>query len=296
MARNSIKGTGVALVTPFTTSGEVDWQALERLLNHQLDGGVDFLCILATTGETPCLTSEEKEGIKQVVLAQVAGRVPVVLGFGGNNTAELLRQLQQTNLSGFDALLSVCPYYNKPSQEGLYRHFRTLAEASPLPLILYNVPARTGVNLQAATTLRLANDCPSIVAIKEASGDLEQIQTILRNKPDGFDVLSGDDALTLPMLKEGAVGVISVIANALPHPFGLDMVHKALEGDYTSAEATDLLLQPLYSLLTRDGNPAGVKALLHALDLANATVRLPLVEATPATAQAIASAVQSLRL
>ena len=296
MARNRIKGTGVALVTPFTTSGEVDWQALERLLNHQLDGGVDFLCILATTGETPCLTSEEKEGIKQAVLAQVAGRVPVVLGFGGNNTAELLRQLQQTNLSGFDALLSVCPYYNKPSQEGLYRHFRALAEASPLPLILYNVPARTGVNLQAATTLRLANDCPSIVAIKEASGDLEQIKTILRNKPDGFDVLSGDDALTLPMLKEGAVGVISVIANALPHPFGQDMVHKALEGDYISAEATDLLLQPLYSLLTRDGNPAGVKALLHALDLANATVRLPLVEATPATAQAIASAVQSLRL
>ena len=295
MAQNRIKGTGVALVTPFTTSGEVDWQALERLLAHQLSGGVDFFCILATTGETPCLTDEEKEGIKQAVLTQVAGRVPVVLGFGGNNTAELIRQLQQTNLSGFDALLSVCPYYNKPSQEGLYRHFRALAESSPLPLILYNVPGRTGVNLQAATTLRLANDCPSIMAIKEASGDLEQIKNILRSKPDGFDVLSGDDALTLPMIKEGAVGVISVIANALPHPFGRDMVHKALEGDYDQAEATDSRLQPLYSLLTRDGNPAGIKALLQALHLANATVRLPLVEATPATAQAIATAVQGLR-
>ena len=294
MAQNRIKGTGVALVTPFTTSGEVDWQALERLLAHQLDGGVDFFCILATTGETPCLTDEEKEGIKQAVLTQVAGRVPVVLGFGGNNTAELIRQLQQTNLSGFDALLSVCPYYNKPSQEGLYRHFRALAEASPLPLILYNVPGRTGVNLQAATTLRLANDCPSIMAIKEASGDLEQIKAVLHGKPDGFDVLSGDDALTLPMIKEGAVGVISVIANALPHPFGRDMVHKALVGDYDQAEATDSRLQPLYSLLTRDGNPAGIKALLQALHLANATVRLPLVEATPATAQAIATAVQGL--
>lgn len=288
-----LRGTGVALATPFTPSAEVDYTALTRMLRHQLSGGVDFLCILATTGETPTLTESEKRRIISLVMEEAGGKVPIVLGYGGNNTAALVEGLETLDTTGLSALLSVCPYYNKPSQEGLYRHFRALAEATPLPIILYNVPGRTGVNLQAATTLRIATDCPNIVAVKEASGNMEQIKTILREKPDTFSVLSGDDALTLEMISEGATGVISVIANALPQTFG-SMVRLALAGEIEKATAIDNQLQGLYELLTRDGNPAGLKALLSTLALADNVLRLPLVPATTATTEAIAQQIRLL--
>lgn len=293
MATNPLRGTGVALSTPFTPTGEVDYPALRRMLTHQIAGGVDFLCILATTGETPTLSEQEKEAIRQTVQQENAGRLPIVLGYGGNNTADLVRGLHNLDTTGLCALLSVCPYYNKPSQEGLYRHFRALSEASPLPIILYNVPGRTGVNLQASTTLRLAHDCPNIIAIKEASGDMEQIKAILRAAPEGFSVLSGDDALTREMLAEGAVGVISVIANALPHTFST-MVKAAIAGETQKAIDIDSQLQELYTLLTRDGNPAGLKALLSTLALADDVLRLPLVPATEATREAIAQQIRLL--
>ncbi|MCF0208719.1 MAG: 4-hydroxy-tetrahydrodipicolinate synthase, partial [Bacteroidaceae bacterium] len=210
------RGLGIALITPFKADFSVDYEALGKLVDYQIDNGADFLCILATTGETPCLTAEEKANIKKLVIERVNGRIPIVIGCGGNNTTAIVEELKTADFSGIDGILSVCPFYNKPSQEGLYQHFKAIAEASPLPVILYNVPGRTGVNLQAATTVRIAKDCKNVVAIKEASGNLEQIDEILKHKPEGFDVISGDDGLTYPMIACGAVGVISVIGNALP--------------------------------------------------------------------------------
>ena len=191
MTNNIFKGLGIALITPFKKDGSVDYEALERVIDYQLNNGADFLCILATTGETPCLTAEEKVAIKQLVVKLVAGRIPIVMGCGGNNTAAVVEELKNTDWSGIDGILSVCPYDNKPSQEGLYQHFKAIAKASPLPVILYNVPGRTGINLKAETTCRLAHDCENIVAIKEASGSLEQVDDIIKNRPDGFDVLTG---------------------------------------------------------------------------------------------------------
>ena len=214
MAHNIFKGLGIALITPFTSDGDVDWKSLKRLVEYQISNGADFLCILATTGETPCLSAEEKIKIKQLVVEVNNGRVPVLMGCGGNNTRAVVEELKSADWSGVDGVLSVCPYYNKPSQEGLYRHFKAIAEASPLPVVLYNVPGRTGVNLKAETTVRLARDCENIVAVKEASGSLEQVDEIIKNKPHRFDVISGDDALTFQMMASGAAGVISVIGNA----------------------------------------------------------------------------------
>ena len=219
MAHNIFKGLGIALITPFTSDGDVDWKSLKRLVEYQISNGADFLCILATTGETPCLSAEEKIKIKQLVVEVNNGRVPVLMGCGGNNTRAVVEELKSADWSGVDGVLSVCPYYNKPSQEGLYRHFKAIAEASPLPVVLYNVPGRTGVNLKAETTVRLARDCENIVAVKEASGSLEQVDEIIKNKPHRFDVISGDDALTFQMMASGAAGVISVIGNALPKEF-----------------------------------------------------------------------------
>ena len=216
MVHNIFKGLGIALITPFKTDGAVDYEALMRLLDYQLDNGADFFCILATTGETPTLSREEKQKIKDLVVEKVRGRVPILMGCGGYNTAEVVRELQTGDFRGINGILSVCPYYNKPSQEGLYQHFKAIAAATSLPVVLYNVPGRTGVNLKAETTVRLARDCKNIVAIKEASGNLEQVDEIIKNKPRDFDVISGDDSLTFPMVSCGAVGVISVIGNALP--------------------------------------------------------------------------------
>lgn len=295
MAHNKFKGLGVALITPFTKTGEVDYTALRRLLDYQISNGVDFLCILATTGETPCLTVEEKQKIKDIVVEKVAGRIPILMGCGGNNTSAVVYALKTEDFSGVDGVLSVCPYYNKPSQEGLYQHFKTIAEATPLPVVLYNVPGRVGVNMTAHTTLRLARDCENIVAIKEASGNFTQIDDIIKNKPENFDVISGDDGITFPLITLGAVGVISVIGNALPKEFSR-MVRLALNGDYSPALHIHHKFTELFKLLFVDGNPAGVKAMLNAMGLIENELRLPLVPARITTMGEISAIIKELHI
>lgn len=286
MTQNIFKGLGIALITPFTSNGAVDYPALKKLIAYQLQNGADFLCILATTGETPTLTEEEKQTLKEFIVEQVAGRVPILMGCGGNNTAAIVNELHTRDFSGIDGVLSVCPYYNKPSQEGLYQHFKTIAAATKLPVVLYNVPGRTGVNLKAETTVRLARDCENIVAIKEASGSLEQIDEIIKNKPDSFDVISGDDALTFPMVACGAVGVISVIGNALPKEFSR-MLRLEKNGEFEAARKIHHKFTDLFSLLFVDGNPAGVKAMLSEMGMIENVLRLPLVPTRLTTMQKI---------
>ena len=276
MVHNIFKGLGIALITPFKEDGSVDYEALIRLVDYQLNNGADFFCILATTGETPTLTRDEKQKIKDLVVDYVQARVPILMGCGGNNTAAVIEELQTADFKGIDGVLSVCPYYNKPSQEGLYQHFKAIAAATQLPVVLYNVPGRTGVNLQAATTARLARDCQNIVAIKEASGNLEQVDEIIKNKPADFDVISGDDSLTFPMVSCGAVGVISVIGNALPKEFSR-MIRLQMRGEYDPARTIHHRFTDLFSLLFVDGNPAGVKAMLSEMGFIENVLRLPLV-------------------
>ena len=295
MATNIFRGLGIALITPFTPDGEVDSNSLKRLVEYQLQNGADFLCILATTGETPCLSAEEKAEIKRLVVEVNNGRVPILMGCGGNNTRAVVQVLKSADWSGIDGVLSVCPYYNKPSQEGLYQHFKAIAEASPLPVVLYNVPGRTGINLQAQTTLRLARDCENIIAIKEASGSLEQVDEIINNKPARFDVISGDDALTFSMVASGAAGVISVIGNALPKEFSR-MIRLEFNGEYEPARKIHHRFQQLYSLLFVDGNPAGVKALLHEMGFIDNVLRLPLVPTRLTTLQKITTILKELKL
>ena len=295
MKQNIFRGLGVALITPFTESGEVDYNALGNLVEYQISNGADFLCILATTSESPCLSKQEKLDIQHFIVNLVDRRVPIVIGCGGNNTLALADELKNGDFNGIDGILSVCPYYNKPTQEGLYQHFKTLACATELPVILYNVPGRTGINMTAETTLRLANDCENIVAIKEASGNLEQIDDILKNKPEGFAVLSGDDSLTFPMLAGGAEGVISVIGNALPKEFS-QMISLEQEGKYEEAVKIHHSLTELYKLLFVDGNPAGVKAVLTEMGYIKNVLRLPLVPARETTIQKISQSLQELKL
>ena len=295
MKQNIFRGLGVALITPFTESGEVDYNALGNLVEYQISNGADFLCILATTSESPCLSKQEKLDIQHFIVNLVDRRVPIVIGCGGNNTYAIAEELRNGDFNGIDGILSVCPYYNKPTQEGLYQHFKTLACATELPVILYNVPGRTGINMTAETTLRLANDCENIVAIKEASGNLEQIDDILKNKPEGFAVLSGDDSLTFPMLAGGAEGVISVIGNALPKEFS-QMISLEQEGKYEEAVKIHHSLTELYKLLFVDGNPAGVKAVLTEMGYIKNVLRLPLVPARETTIQKIFQSLQELKL
>lgn len=276
MVHNIFKGLGIALITPFKEDGSVDYEALIRLLDYQLNNGADFFCILATTGETPTLTPAEKLKIKDTIVDYVQGRVPILMGCGGFNTAAVVAELQSGDFRGVDGILSVCPYYNKPSQEGLYQHFKAIAAATSLPVVLYNVPGRTGINMTAETTVRLARDCQNIVAIKEASGKLEQVDEIIKNKPSDFDVLSGDDALTFPMVSCGAVGVISVIGNALPKEFS-KMIRLQMRGEYDPARKIHHRFTDLFSLLFVDGNPAGVKAMLSEMGFIKNVLRLPLV-------------------
>lgn len=271
-----IQGMGVALITPYKTDQSIDYAALKRLVNYQIEGGADFIVALGTTAETPTLTTDEKAELRRVIVEAVAERVPIVLGCGGNNTAAIVRELQGGDYRDVDAILSVVPYYNKPSQEGIYQHYRAIAEASPVPVILYNVPGRTGVNMTAATTLRLATDCENIIAVKEASGNIVQMDDIIKNKPERFSVLSGDDGITFPLISLGAVGVISVIGNAFPKEFSR-MVRLALEGDYDSARLIHHRFTELFNLLFVDGNPAGVKAMLNAMGFCENVLRLPLV-------------------
>ena len=291
--KNIFRGLGIALVTPFCEDGTVDYRALETLVEYQISNGADFLCILATTGETPTLTTEEKQRIRQTIIKVANSRVPILIGCGGNNTAAVCQELRNGDFIGIDGVLSVCPYYNKPTQEGLYQHFLAISMVSPLPVVLYNVPGRTGVNLLPETTLRLARDCENIVAVKEASGNIEQIKTILSNKPEDFDVLSGDDALTLDIIRHGGTGAISVIGNALVKETAA-VIHHALEGDYAEAEKIDNTLTDLYRLIFVDGNPAGIKVILSEMGLIKNVLRLPLVPASAKTIAEITEKIQNV--
>lgn len=284
---------GIALITPFTIDGKVDYTALRRLVEYQVDAHADFLCILCTTSESPTLTADEKAQIKDLVIEVVKGRVPIVIGCGGNCTEAIVHELQTADFHGIDAVLSVVPYYNKPSQEGLYQHFSAIAKASPLPVILYNVPGRVGVNMTAETTLRLAREHENIIAIKEASGNFDQIDDIIKNKPRHFKVLSGDDSITYPLISLGAEGVISVIGNAYPREFS-KMVRLALRGEYAPALLLHHKFKELFSLLFVDGNPAGVKAALNAMGLCENVLRLPLVPSRITTFEKIQTIVKEI--
>ena len=295
MAKNPFKGLGIALITPFRADGSIDEESLVRLVEYQISSGADFLCIMGTTAETPTLTRDEKRWLKDFFVQRVGGRVPLLMGCGGNCTAAVVDELRQTDWSGIDGVLSVCPMYNKPSQEGLYQHFRAIAQASPVPVVLYNVPGRTGVNMTAETTLRLARDYENIVAIKEASGNITQMDDIIKNKPEGFDVISGDDGITFPLITLGAVGVISVIGNALPREFSR-MVRLALSGDYASALHIHHKFAELFKLLFVDGNPAGVKAMLHAMGMIENQLRLPLVPTRLTTMEQISDILRELNI
>ena len=295
MARNIFKGLGIALITPFTLDGKVDYKSLKHLLEYQLANGADFLCILATTGEAPCLTGQEKEELTAFIKDIVRGRIPILKYCGGNNTAAVVEEIKTTNWTGIDGILSICPYYNKPSQEGLYQHFKAIAEVSPLPIVLYNVPGRTGINMKAETTVKLAKDFSNIIAVKEASGSLEQVDEIIKNKPDHFDVISGDDALTFSMIASGAAGVISVIGNALPREFSR-MIRLEFKGEYEPARKIHHMFTELYSLLFVDGNPAGCKALLNDMGMIENVLRLPLVPTTITTKQKMADILKELRI
>lgn len=295
MKYHQFKGLGIAVVTPFTQSGAVDYHALERLVKYQLESGADFLCILATTGETPCLSCDEKDAITSLVKDVNQGRVPILKYCGGNNTAAVIAEMQSTDWSGIDGILSICPYYNKPSQEGLYQHFKAISQASPLPIVMYNVPGRTGVNMSAETTLRLAWECKNIVGIKEASGSLEHVDEMIKGKPERFDVISGDDALTFSMIASGAAGVISVIGNALPKEFSR-MIRLEFQGEYEPARKIHHMFTELYSLLFVDGNPAGVKALLSDMGLIENVLRLPLVPTTIKTKEKMAAILKEMRI
>ncbi|KXB74252.1 dihydrodipicolinate synthase [Prevotella amnii] len=293
--QNIFRGLGIALITPFKKDGSVDYKTLKSLVDYQIGNGADFIVILATTGETPCLEKEEKDEITKTVIDVVEGRVPILKYCGGNNTAAVVREIKESDWSGVDGILSICPYYNKPSQEGLYEHFKAIANVSKLPIVLYNVPGRTGVNMTAETTIRIANSFSNVVAIKEASGSLEQVDEIIKYKPDNFEVLSGDDALTFPMIVSGAVGVISVIGNALPKEFSR-MIRLELNGEFEAARAIHHKFTELYKLLFVDGNPAGCKALLNDMGMIENILRLPLVPTRIETKQKMNDILKGLRL
>ncbi|MGB6047113.1 MAG: 4-hydroxy-tetrahydrodipicolinate synthase [Flavobacteriales bacterium] len=283
---NRFRGLGVALVTPFRANGAIDHAALAKVIEHQITGGIDYLVVMGTTGESATISTEEKKQLLAQVIEVVHNRIPIVFGIGGNNTAEVVEQLQAFDMDGVDAILSVSPYYNKPTQEGIYQHYKALAQVSLRPIILYNVPGRTMSNIAAETTLRLARDFKNIIAIKEASGNLDQVGLILKHRPEDFLVISGDDALTLPILALGGDGVISVVGNGLPEEFAR-LVHAALKGDFQTAQKEHLNLIELITLLFVEGNPGGIKEVLKALGLCDVHMRLPLVPVSEGTAKKI---------
>lgn len=289
MIQNKIKGVGVALITPFNNF-EVDYPALERMVEHVIVGGVDYIVALGSTAETATLSLKERQQVYDFIVERTAGRVPIVVGMGSNNTHELVEQLRTFDMHDAVAILSVVPYYNKPSQEGIYRHYMAVAEASPVPVILYNVPGRTGVNMTAATTLRLAHATDKIIAVKEASGSIEQMQEIIDGKPENFLVISGDDGITVELIKRGGMGVISVAANTFPERF-CKCVHDAMEGNFAEAEhAMEQFTEPI-ALLFREGNPTGAKTMTASMGITRSEVRLPLVEGSDELAQAIKNAI-----
>lgn len=294
MDNNKLKGLGVALITPFKADGSVDFAALERLVDMQVACGTDYLVVCGTTAETPTLTETEKHDITHCVIERNHGRLPIVLGIGGNNTRQVTDAVTNTDLNRVDAILSVVPFYNKPSQEGIYQHYKTIAASTDTPIVLYNVPGRTGTNMTADTTLRLARECQNIVAVKEASGNFRQIDEIIKQKPHDFMVISGDDAITFPLITLGAMGVISVVGNAFPREFGR-MVRLALRGDLSGARAIHYRFIELMELLFVDGNPAGVKRLMSEMGLIENVLRLPLVPTTIKTTEKIRKAWENLQ-
>lgn len=281
MNRNYFHGLGVALVTPFTEQGAVDFAAIAKIVDSLIAGGVDYILVLGTTGETPTLTTDERKALIRFVRDRVAGRVHLMVGVGGNCTRDVVATLRTWDLSGYDAVLSVNPYYNKPNQEGLYQHFKAIAEASPLPVMLYNIPGRTGVNMAPETIARLAKDCTNIIGVKEASGNLEQMECVKALTPSDFLLISGDDGLTVEVIKRGGVGVISVLANAYPAQTK-EVVSLALEGDIKDAEEKLSALDGIISALFEEGNPVGVKTALHCKGVCSNTMRLPLVSGSDA--------------
>ncbi len=291
----NLKGMGVALITPFKEDESVDYEALGRLVDYQVQNGTDYLVVLGTTAETPTLTEEEKKEIVSLVVSKVRGRIPVVLGLGGNCTRSIVGKLKNDNFDGIDAILSVVPYYNKPSQEGIYQHYKAISEATTLPIVIYNVPGRTGVNMTAQTTLRIARDFKNVVAVKEASGNITQMDDIIKNKPANFEVISGDDGITFPLITLGAVGVISVIGNAFPKEFS-KMVRLALNGDYNNALTIHHRFTELIELLFVDGNPAGVKSILNTMGYIENKLRLPLVPTRITTYEKIREVLRQLSI
>ena len=293
MSKNTkFKGTGVAIVTPFSKDNSIDYKSLGKLVDFIIKGGVEYIVVLGTTGESVTLSKEEKQSIITHVIENVNKRVPIVLGLGGSNTQEIVNSLKKTaDFNHIDALLSVSPYYNKPNQRGIYQHYKAISEVSPLPIILYHVPGRTASNLSADTTLKLANDFKNIIAIKEASGNLEQCMKIIKYKPKDFSVISGDDMLTLPMIAAGADGVISVVANAFPKDFS-EMTRQILAGNVKEAQKLHYKLTDIIEQLFADGNPAGIKAVLEMMKICTANVRLPLVKVNKATQNALTEMVE----
>lgn len=276
MTQHPYAGTGVAIVTPFLENGEIDQHSLEKLVEHMVAGEVDYLVVLGTTGETATLSKEEKQQVLSLVHRFNNGRLKLVAGIGGNDTRSVIQSMQEFNLKGYGAILSVSPYYNKPNNEGLFQHYKAINDAAPLPVIMYNVPGRTGMNVNAATTLRIARECKNIIATKEASGNMEQIMQIIAEKPQGFEVISGDDALTLPMMACGAIGLISVLANAYPSHYS-SMVNLCLKGDFGSARPLHEKLLPLVQSIFAEGSPSGIKAYLHEMNITGNHFRLPVV-------------------
>ena len=275
--KNPFVGTGVALVTPFRKQETIDFSKLEKLIGHIISSGVDYIVALGTTSEAATMTETERHALQDFIIESVGGRCPIMLGLGGNNTLAVTDAIANTNFDGISGILSVAPYYNKPIQRGLAQHFKQVADASPVPVVIYNVPGRTGVNIMAETTLQLATECPNIIGIKEASGNISQVMQILRQKPAGFAVISGDDALTYPMITLGASGVISVMANALPKEMSA-MVHYALKGDIKKALPLHYRMLPLMNAIFEEGNPSGIKALLEIEGWIGNTLRMPLVK------------------
>jgi len=276
MSKHLFSGTGVAIATPFTPAGDLDMTGMEKLVEHLIKGGVEYLVVLGTTGESATLNKEEKQEVFSKVNAINKGRVRLVAGIGGNDTREVVKALNAFDLAGYEAVLSVSPYYNKPNQEGLFQHYKAVNDASPLPVIMYNVPGRTGMNVSVATTLRIARECKNIIATKEASGNVEQIMQIIAGKPQGFEVISGDDGITLPLIACGAIGVISVVANAYPSEFS-NMVRQCLAGDFAGARPMHEKMFPIIQSMFAEGSPSGLKAYLAKLDIASENFRLPVV-------------------
>jgi 4-hydroxy-tetrahydrodipicolinate synthase len=289
-----LRGAGVAIVTPFKNDLSVDFAALGRIVNHVIEGGINYIVVMGTTGESVTVSKDEKKAVISYVIETADKRVPVIVGIGGNNTQEVINSILHSDLNGVDGILSVAPYYNKPSQRGIFQHFKAIASSTSLPVIMYNVPGRTSSNISAETCLQLAAECENIVGIKEASGDMNQVMKIIRGKHDGFSVISGDDLLTIPMIAAGGSGVISVLANAYPAQCS-EMVNNALKNNFKSAREIQLRFLEMTELLFVEGNPSGIKAILNVMNLCQNTLRLPLVPVSRPTMARIQKAVEELK-